>query len=1327
MLGMHPVAAYFGTDPDLSDLTVAQKHVTMLADTREKGLGLHLMLCQPGTKVPYDVRTDKEKEADQEEWTQYRSDLIARGQRPPSKERHPGGLYVATNNVKRLKKYLKAADKVITEARYELELLTTRDRIATVLGDDGDTSLVSPEELKRLQSIHIQLCEEYAEIEEENPRKNSKQYNRRLRIKPLVDKTALADHDRARIRSLEKQLEFPHPNLAVSVGPSNVVVVDCDTSDEVVAFQRWAAKMSGDNAWLRTKPTVSTPGVLGEGGQWKHKNGGHFWFVLPREIDTSRPSDAEAEQGSPEPVEEYVDTRAVLYSDTSAGTAKTPAQMKPIPETIAATLTVRDEENPDVKFDIFVNKHYVMIPPSTRPEGKYLATGPSHDMPDWLYNYILNTGIQRAEEAEARRQWREGRGALPESVAEDIVRWYEQTSWEEILGPAGWNTTGTDSCGCPIWQRPGGASYKSATAHQPGCTQHPGSNDPPIHFWTSEPGPEITAKLLSLGTAPGAGSGSLSKLQLAAALYFDGDDGQAMRFALGEGYTGLKISYVTTEIRPGLFTVNTVVESAELDEDDDADFESFALPEARPEDSYEYTVPTQRDDQVAQDTTAVDTGQTSTDPWSSGGASYSGDLYGVGPQSSDWPASASPQSEDYAQAQGSVPQNQQFGQPDHQAFGQQGFVQPGITGPQGQTAYDQGFGQQHGLPQPETAALPQGGGIPALPPPTSSPFGTPESDQPQIPRGEVFPSPQGDAQTQGFGSAGSEFVGQSPQPFGTPNQSAFGQYPGPSSSSSFSLFPGVDDYSDTTGGGADEDDGYDGPTLGQMKDDPSFIKQHMTSTTAPPFKSLDMLMTEREPVQFLVKEGRNGWIQDRALTVVAGPSNAGKSAVLLDILCTMAAEKTEEDGKFGVWMNAKTKRRNILYIAGEGIDGVVNRIAAWEHIHKRQVRRHMAFTDEAFLFDSPETAWQDLANRVIASGHHVVVFDTMATMMVGLEENSNDDMGKVMHWLHNFSEMTKTAVILVHHTGKSAENLSPRGASALTGAIASQILVQKREMEELDSETQERFSRDGITPIRVSVTKQKDSGYPDPLDLSLVRVPVPHRPGLGETDDFDQDFGHQTVLVGDTTGSIPTSKSTPPVVATPTTPRGYVSDIQSMALRIVTRVVTVGTGPESKRQHNELGKTKIRGFISDQQGSEGLSTLSAAQFKYEFANAVTLAINCGALREDGTLLHPDLPHKLRMDRDKSLEILLARVNDASSDDIKKAESDTFAKENGEGQEEGSVPDAPQNEPQEPVLTAQGYDQPPRPTPNVEDYAAYTDSDDRETPEDEDVDGEEEDN
>src|SRR5699024_3549732 len=90
----------------------------------------------------------------------------------------------------------------------------------------------------------------------------------------------------------------------------------------------------------------------------------------------------------------------------------------------------------------------------------------------------------------------------------------------------------TDSCGCPIWGRPGGASRKSVTAHQRGCTSqlYGGSEDPPLVIWTDNPGPELEAARAMTRS----GGRAVSKAQVASAMYFDGDMGRTFTAIVGD-------------------------------------------------------------------------------------------------------------------------------------------------------------------------------------------------------------------------------------------------------------------------------------------------------------------------------------------------------------------------------------------------------------------------------------------------------------------------------------------------------------------------------------------------------------------------------------------------------------------------------------------------------------------------------------------------------------------------------------------------------------------------------------------------------------------------
>ena len=95
-------------------------------------------------------------------------------------------------------------------------------------------------------------------------------------------------------------------------------------------------------------------------------------------------------------------------------------------------------------------------------------------------------------------------------------RWNGPSCWS----PTGWtDTSKIDSCGCPIFEKPGGGSttFKSATGHGPDCTQYENfEGHGPLHLWTTDPPPPLDEWLRANGA-------TLTKLQYVALTRYDGD------------------------------------------------------------------------------------------------------------------------------------------------------------------------------------------------------------------------------------------------------------------------------------------------------------------------------------------------------------------------------------------------------------------------------------------------------------------------------------------------------------------------------------------------------------------------------------------------------------------------------------------------------------------------------------------------------------------------------------------------------------------------------------------------------------------------------------
>jgi hypothetical protein len=259
-------------------------------------------------------------------------------------------------------------------------------------------------------------------------------------------------------------------NLGVVAGPSRLLVVDADTAAEVEAFQSDWADAEGEG-YRDYTPTVRTPGLAGDGGEWRHKDGGHFYFDLPEGV--------------------------VLPWDVKG---------------------MLKHHGYDVKWGM----SQTLVPPSVRPEGRYVPTGDILPAPRWLLDLVL-THLAEVEERRLHR------AAL--TANDDVASWASRVTWAEILEPHGWTDSGkADRCGCSIWTKPGGGStsYKSATAHEADCTQYDNiEGHGPLHLWTTEPPEELASYVL-------AGTQTLTKLQVVAA-YMYGNDVDAAMDGLGIG------------------------------------------------------------------------------------------------------------------------------------------------------------------------------------------------------------------------------------------------------------------------------------------------------------------------------------------------------------------------------------------------------------------------------------------------------------------------------------------------------------------------------------------------------------------------------------------------------------------------------------------------------------------------------------------------------------------------------------------------------------------------------------------------------------------------
>jgi|DEB0MinimDraft_6_1074348.scaffolds.fasta_scaffold01292_7 KaiC/GvpD/RAD55 family RecA-like ATPase len=184
-----------------------------------------------------------------------------------------------------------------------------------------------------------------------------------------------------------------------------------------------------------------------------------------------------------------------------------------------------------------------------------------------------------------------------------------------------------------------------------------------------------------------------------------------------------------------------------------------------------------------------------------------------------------------------------------------------------------------------------------------------------------------------------------------------------------------------------------------------------------------------------------GVISEGALSLVYGPSNVGKTFFVADIAMHVAAGMQ--------WRDRRINGGAVIYIAMEGMAGISNRVVAWRN-HYRQPLENFGLLPATYDLCKSETDPERLlmkvqeAQEAIQQPIKLIVIDTLARAMAGGSENAGEDMGLLIRHCDMLRNETGAHVLLVHHSGKSAEQ-GARGHSSLRAAVDTEIELSKDE------------------------------------------------------------------------------------------------------------------------------------------------------------------------------------------------------------------------------------------------------------------------------------------
>jgi predicted ATP-dependent serine protease len=232
-------------------------------------------------------------------------------------------------------------------------------------------------------------------------------------------------------------------------------------------------------------------------------------------------------------------------------------------------------------------------------------------------------------------------------------------------------------------------------------------------------------------------------------------------------------------------------------------------------------------------------------------------------------------------------------------------------------------------------------------------------------------------------------------------------------------------------------------------------------------------------------------LAEASLALLYGDWGSGKSFLAVDIACHVAANRP--------WRGRAVLPGAVVYIAAEAARSVGNRVLAW-------CLRHAVPALPLGIVDaSPDLLTGDGIEEAVveakgfaarfAAPLRLIVVDTVHAAAPASEENARD-FGRILASVRYMMAETGAAVLLVHHSGKSAER-GARGSNSLEAGVDLVLEVREetscrvvlvRKMRDGDAPELEPFVVDGVT------LDHDEDGEPITAGVAVAVEPQPVSP-----------------------------------------------------------------------------------------------------------------------------------------------------------------------------------------------------------------------------------------
>jgi hypothetical protein len=236
---------------------------------------------------------------------------------------------------------------------------------------------------------------------------------------------------------------------------------------------------------------------------------------------------------------------------------------------------------------------------------------------------------------------------------------------------------------------------------------------------------------------------------------------------------------------------------------------------------------------------------------------------------------------------------------------------------------------------------------------------------------------------------------------------------------------------------------------------PDATPQALQQKLEPKKRTVEIVMAhdlKDEPITWLI----DNLVPAQGFAALYGKPGSYKSFVALYLAGMIATGAQAFD--------RQTIQGDVVYVAGEGGAGLKRRWDALKQHHALPDDARIGFVRSQLNLRSTLDDLEALIEAINAQAlkPQLVIIDTLARAFAGGNENSSEDMGAFIAIMGQLQERLRTAVMIVHHSGKD-EARGQRGHSSLLGAVDAELEVVKVSADE----SPERIGK-------LTITKQKD-------------------------------------------------------------------------------------------------------------------------------------------------------------------------------------------------------------------------------------------------------------